>query len=80
MKQSETRGLTARLPRKGNPDNFPFTSEQFDDLKALVPDWSVNLLVAKALEHYSKVLPDLLLAEKEAELADFRKKVKKVTG
>lgn len=80
MKQCETRGITVRLPRDGNPDNLPFTSEQFDDLKSLVPGWSASLLVAKALEHYSKHLPDLLLAEKEAELAEFREKVKKVTG
>jgi hypothetical protein len=76
-----TRGLTIRLPRDGtDTKGIPFTAEQFADLESLIPDWSTTRLVAEALLHYSKVLPNELLAQREAELEEFRNKVKKVTG
>lgn len=73
-KYQESRfGITVRLAKKDEMiKSDHFSLEQWDALRALQPHLGNSSLVQMALLHYSKILPDLLIAEQEKELERLR--------
>jgi len=68
------RGYTMRLAKKVDMGRSEvFSNEQMEALKELRPTMSDSILMQSALLHYSKILPDLLIAEHEEEVNRLKK-------